>query len=455
MALKLKLKASKLIEALDIVKTVKPRSLTAQQDSSAYLFKVDTNKSADPNKDGKPWCWIYSRGEQQVARAEFQLEELEGEGLFTIPSHHIDMWSMVPEDEITFESSTETKADGNAFIVKGSSSSGMKHEHSSYDPRLIATCDKDFQSAVEGAKDTPAGKYTWLPGILKEALGEANPFLPSADKKDSGGEHLNTVQIFDESNEAWAKGNGHMFCSDRTRAFYFQASDFEGKGLAVHSKFLGKLGEFLSKCSGPVKIYQSTNMSYAANDKDQIFGWVHDVKLHDRWRYVPPSRDKYVLLVPKVTILNAIEATSKVVDEKQDRVKLIYTHNNTAVPGAGHTLQFVANSSSSKFESFPVSAEDKDKETPSLAENFDCFVDLGHFKSLIGDAKGNQVELRVTIIAKDETHPKGGALLRTIDTFDIYGNGKLVSVSDKPEPGATTRETAYTCKVTRCMSSMV
>lgn len=437
----LKLKASNLIEALDIVSVVEPRSLTAQQNSSAFLFKCGTNA------DGKPWCSMYSRGEQQVARVEFPLEELEGEGLFTIPAHHIRMWTKVPDDVITFESTTETKADGQAFIVNGRSTSGMKHDHSTYDPRLIATCDKDFEAAKA------AGEQTYLPGILREALAEARPFLPGGDKKDVAGDHLNTVQIFDQSNPDWAKGDGHMFCSDSTRAFYFQSSDFEGKGLAIHSRFLGKLTEFLGKCSGPVKLYRSQNMAYASNDKGQIFGWVHETKTHSRFAYLSMARDKYVIIVPKVSILNAIDAAEMVVDAKADRVRLVYTHNNSAA-GGGHTLHFTATASSSKFESFPVTTDDK-KEEPSLEENFDCNVNLAHFKSLIQDAKGQQVELRVTIINKDESHPRGGALLRTIDNFEMYANGKLVTISDKPEPGTTSRETIYTCKVTRCMSSMV
>jgi hypothetical protein len=441
--MKLKMKAANLIDALDIVGVVEARSLTAQQNSSAYLFKCEV-------RGEEPWCSIYSRGSNQVARVEFKLEELDGPGdMFTIPTHHINMWKKVPDDDITFESSTETKTDGSAFVVKASSTSGMKHEHTSYDPRLIATLDKDFEDAKEAAKALPETSYQYYPGILKEALGEASPFLPKGDKKDVAGDHLNTVQIFDESNPEWAKGNGHMFCSDTTRAFYFQAADFESKGFTVHSSHIPKLTEFLGKCSGRVKIYRSEHMAYAVSGKGEVFGWVHQVKTHDRWRYVGLSRDKYVILIPKVTLLNAIDAT---VESHVDRVKLVYTHNNGAA-GGGHTIHFTAAASSNKFESFPVQTFDKEGE-PSLEENFEFFVNLDHFKSLFSDAKAQRIELRVTIINKDDSHPKGGALFRTIDEFQMFSNGKLFSISDKPEPGTTSKETAYPCKVTRCMSSM-
>ncbi len=106
--MQLKFQAAKLIEALDFVSIVEPRALTAQQNSAAFLFNCKTDDA------GKPVCHVYSRGKEQVSRATFPLIELEGEGLFTMPSKHVDIIRKVPDDEITLESRTQTKTDGEA-----------------------------------------------------------------------------------------------------------------------------------------------------------------------------------------------------------------------------------------------------------------------------------------------------------------------------------------------------
>ncbi len=444
--MQLKFKAAKLIEAVDFISTVEPRALTAQQNSGAYLFNCKT-------VEGKPYCYVYSRSENQVARAGFDLDEMEGEGQFTLPHKHVAMIKKVPDDDIVLESTSENKTDGEAFVVTVRSSSGTKYDHTTVDPRLIAPCDKEFSTAKEASKEaaTAAGKsvdgVAYPVGVLREALGFARPFLPPPDKKDNVPEHFNTIQIFDQSNTEWAKGDGTLFCSDASRAFYFESEDFKDKGFTIHLKHVQKLVDFLGKCQQGVKFIHGANMTFAINtdkdgaDRDQIFGWNHQTKTHTRYAYYSLGRDKYVLIVPKSTLLNSLDQAEILIDQKTDRVKLVYTHNNTGA--GGHTVHFASSESAGRIETFPVPTKDKDGE-PSLPEDFDCFVNLGHFKSLIQDCTGNEVELRLSPIEKTESRPRGGAMLRTIDNIKFDANYKIAT-GDTP--------VKFQCKVTRFMPS--
>jgi hypothetical protein len=457
MNMQLKFKASKLIEALDFVSIVDPRALTAQQNSAAYLF----NCSRD--KDGNPVCRIYSRGPDQVARAGFELDELDGEGLFTMPSTHVSMLREIPDDTVTIEARTENKTDGEAFVVAVRSTSGTKYEHTTYDPRLISPCDKDFEAAL---KSTPV---EYNVGVLREALNMAKPFLPGTDKKGDVAEHFNTIQIFDQSNPDWAKGDGNLFCSDASRAFYFEFDDFKNKGFTIHMRHVGKLADFLGKCEG-VRIYHGPNqLNFAVNvvtvktkdaegkeqtemvNGDQIFCWNANIKTHTRYAYYALTRDKYVIIAPKSTLLKALKQAQILIDQKQDRVKLYYTHKNDQT--GGHTIHFGTSESAGKIESFLVTTDDKKDGAgnviePSLEEDFDCYVNLDNFRSIIQDAIGNLVELRISPIQKDDVR-RGGAMLRTIDEIPFDAAGKIVSMGDG---SGTVR---FKCKVTRFMPSTI
>jgi len=450
--MKITFKASNLLEALSFVGTVEPRALTAQQHSAAYLFNC---KMAD----GKPYCHVFSRSDNQVARAGFELEELEGEGLFTLPSKHADLIREIPDDTVTMESKTEDKSDGEAYMLSIRSTSGTKYDHSTFNPRLVTPCDKEFDAAVKN------GSVTYNVGILREALSMASPFLPGADKKGDIGEHFNTIQIFDQSNPECAKGDGHLFCSDAARAFFFEAEEFKNKGFSIHQKHVGKLTEFLGKCDG-VRIYRGTSQSFAVNVKtekvkdaegketgevreiesDQLFAWNHDTKAHTRFAYYSLARDKYVIIAPKSTLLKALNQAKILIDQKMDKVKLVYTHQNTAF-GGGHSLHFGSNESAGKVESFFVPTDDSKREDDRTTDekDFECFVNLDHFKSIIDRAIGNQVELRISPIVKDDVR-RGGAMIRTIDDVPFDANGKVAS-------GET--PVRFKCKVTRFMPSML
>jgi hypothetical protein len=436
MTMQLKFQAAKLIEALDFVKIVDPRGLTAQQNSAAFLFNCGTDK------EGKPVCHIYSRGKEQVARATFPLTELDGEGLFTMPNNHIEMVRLIPDDEVTITSRTEMKPDGEAYVVSLASSSGSKYQHTTFDPRLIAPCDRDFEAAAK----SPSVSYDV--GLLHYALSMGENFLPGPDKKDSVGEQFHTIQIFDDSNPDWAKGDGSVFCSDASRAFFFECADLKGKGFSIHGDHVGKLQAFLSKCEG-VKIYRgdmffAVNTDKEGNEKPQIFGWNPRVKTHTRYAYYSPGRDKYVLAIPKASLLNALKQAEILIDQKQERVKIIYKH-------AARTIQFGSSESAGTVESFPVTTHDKDGDPTTQEEDFECSVSLKSFRSIISDAVGHHIELRISPIPKDDSRPRGGAMIRTIDDVKLDANGKVVVLSEKGEASGTPK---FQCKVTRFMPSM-
>jgi hypothetical protein len=439
--------AAAMIAALDFVQSVEPRALSNQAKSEAYLFKCTRDQA------GKPVCTVYSRSKDQVARAIFPLNELDGEGVFTLPKTHVEVIRHVPDDTVTLNSHTETKSDGEVPYVTIRSSSGTKYEHSTFNPALVTPCDKEYEAA---AQTTPVD---YPLGILREALRMASPFLPG-DKKDNVAEHFNTVQIFDQSNPDLAKGDGNLFCADGTRAFFFESEEFKNKGFTVHSHHLATLQAFLSKCEG-VRMYHHKNLSYAVNlvavpdpadekktvlVEKELFCWSNNVKTHSRFFYYAPTRDKFILIAPKSTLLNSLDQASVLIDEKRERIKLVYQFENKDMGGSA-TLHFGSSESAGKIDSFPVPTVDK-KDEPSLKENFEYFVTLKSFRTLIDGATGQEIELRFNPLPKDDAHPRGGAMLRTIDTLHFDSAGKLI---DAKSTSGTPR---YTCKVTRFMPSV-
>lgn len=456
--MQLTFKASSLIEALDYVSIVEPRALSPQQSSTAFLF----NCSRDRN--GEPICRIYSRSDNQVARAAFPLIELEGEGLFTVPSKHIALIKSVPDDTVTINY-TETKEDGEGWRVTLHSTSGTKYDHTTYNPKLLAPCEKDYDAAVTAYKEGGKEPQKFNVGVLREALAKAKSFLPGPDRRGDVPEHFNTIQLFDQSNPEWAKGDGVLFCSDHTRAFFFEFEheEFKNQGFTVHARHVGKLVEFFGKCD-KIHIYRGQNLSFAVNvitqkvkgadgkdqdvdvEGDQLFAWNHDLKTHSRYMYYGLNRDKYVIMAPKATLLSSLNQAEILIDQKQDRVKLYYTakHDRTQ----GHTLHFGTSESAGNVESFTVTTTDKPN-SPEVSpdENFSCFVNLTAFKSIIQEAGGHEIELRISPIPPgDPRAPKGGAMLRTLEVARFTPAGKLITSS---EDGAA----KYTCKVTRFMPS--
>ena len=164
MQIRFKTQASELNAALAIVGTVTPRPITPQG-GSGYLFVVRGDR-----------CYLYSRDTLRVARADFPIEPIEGEGAFIYPAENIGLLDRAGDGEITFTATV----DGENNKVAFQATSGAKDSRSTYDPRLMSTCDKDVEAATN-EKEFPVG-------ILKEAIRQAKPFLAEESDKNAPGQ---------------------------------------------------------------------------------------------------------------------------------------------------------------------------------------------------------------------------------------------------------------------------
>jgi len=414
MKMKFQVKAADLNAALDIVSIVPPRAITPQG-GSGYLFVV---------KDDV--CRVYSRDSLRVARADFTVTDVEGEGSFIYPADYVEGFRFLQDEVLTFEaiSSDDT------HVVKYTSRSGAESERSSYDPKLMADCDKEIEAAIN--------ERTFSVAFLREAISMGKPFL--ADQKDSkADDHYKAMQIFDDSNEAWSKGDGTLFAADGTQAFYFYCDAFKGKSLGLHSLHLPCMTSFLSKCEAEVTIKTGQNMTFAIDSKGRILGWAHHTKAPQKYSYYALKNDKYVFDIPVRPIVNALKYTATELDAKRDKIRLNFS-------AANNELSFNVVEGNVKAKSFPVPIVPKDG---SESKDFSFAVNLYRMIDLIDGAKGDRLELRFTILPADERRPKDQAMIRTIDEFLLNNEGKVIGGSGvETQPENTTR-----CRVTRFMPS--
>lgn len=408
--MKFQAKAADLNAALDIVEIVKPRPITPQG-GSGYLFVVRGET-----------CYVYSRDSLRVARADFPVTDVEGEGAFIYPADYVGGFRFLQDEVLTFEA----VSDGDLHTVRYTSLGGAASERTSYDPKLMVGCDRDVDAATDGR--------TFHVAILREAIGLAKPFLASP-QDNKAEDQYKALQVFDDSNEAWSRGDGTLFAANNPQALYFYCDAFKGKLLGLHSQHLPAVTAFLGKCEGDVTIKKGTNMTFAINEKGDILGWTHHAKSHQRYGYYSLKSDKFVIDVPVRAVVNALRYTKTELDAKRDKIRVNYTANT-------NELSFNVVEGNAKAKSFPVPVQPKDG---SEADNFTFAVNIDHFLALFDGAKGDRLELRVTILPVDERRAKEQAMVRTLDEFLIDASGKVIGgsgVENQPE-------NAYRCRVTR------
>ncbi len=416
MQIKFKVKTAELTSALDTVSIVSPRPVVPNKNETAgFLFMVRGEK-----------CYVYSRDALQAVRADFPIYDVEGEGAFIYPAQHASAFKALGE-EIEFE----VVNDGDTHTVKYKG--GSSAERTSLDPALLSTCDKDLDSAPEG--------QTFSVALLREALGLAKPFIAKADDQRTD-EQWKMTQIFDSTQEATAKGNGHLYASDSKQAFYFYCEAFKDKGFAIHGKHLGVLGSFLAKCEGTVTVRKGANMMFVIDAAGRVLGWAHQTKSFSKFIYYPLKADQIVLVVPVETVLRALSYIKAELPAKTDWIKVNFDAKNA-------TLMFSASDDKCKASSFPVvvgvqqNTDDRD---------FSYGVSLGNFRNLFDGVKGKQVELRASIQAPGPNRPKEIAMFRTIDNFWLDSMGKNVAGSGANKDELP--EGAVQCIATRFMPSM-
>ena len=412
--MKFQAKAADLNAALDVVSLVPPRPITPQG-GSGYLFVVRGQV-----------CYVYSRDSLRVARAQFPLENVEGEGAFIYPADYVQGFRFLQDEVLAFEA----ESNGDVHTVKYTSRSGASSERTSYDPRLMASCDKDIEAATL--------ERTFPVGILREAISLSKSFL--AKPQDTRAEEqYKALQVFDASNEAWAKGDGTLFAATGTQAFYFFCEAFKGKGLNIHGQHLPVVSSFLAQCGSEVTIRTGQNMTFAMDGPGRVLGWAHHSKVHQKYAYYALKNDKVVFDVPVRALVNALKYTGTELGAKRDKIRLTFS-------AASSELVFTVIEGNAKATSFPVPVAVKEG---SETKDFSFGVNLHHLLDLLEGAKGDRLEMRVLLMPADERRPKDTAMLRTIDEFLIDTDGKVLGgrgVDTQPE-------NTFQCRVTRYMPS--
>lgn len=413
MQIKFKTNAAALQEALAIVGIVSPRPITPQG-GSGYLFVVRDNR-----------CYLYSRDATRVARADIAVEEVEGTGAFIYPAEYVGLLGRAGDGDIEFTATSE----GEVHRVSFQSSSGAKDSRTTYDPRLLAPCDKDFEAAT--------GERAFPVGVLKEALRQAKPFILEADKKMENQEHLKSVQVYDGTKPEWASGNGVLYAANGTTAIYFQSDAFTDKGLAIHGQHLSAVTSFLGRASGEVTMRRGTNMTFAVDSKGRVLGWTHHEKMHGRFHYYGLHSDAFVYDVPVSAFLSALKYMQSGLG-KRDKIKVAFSHADSSV-------SFSALESNAETASFPVPVIPHEG---SKESNVEFFANINHIMAMVADAKGDRLMFRIAVLPKNEQRPKETYMLRTMDSFLMDADGKVVPGSAESKP-----EGAYQCQVTRFVPS--
>ena len=394
--------------------TVPPKQITPQG-ASGYLFVVRGER-----------CFLYSRDSLRVARADFPIEPIEGEGAFIYPSDHIKLLKLAGDGDITFTATVDTATD--TFKVAFQASSGAKDNRSTYNPQLMTPCDKEVEAATS--------EKVFPVGLLREALRQARPFMIEDSK--NGEEHFKTAQIFDASKPEWAKGDGTLYAATGSTAFYFQSEAFLDKGLAIHGQHLPFLTDFFGQCDGNVTIRQGPNMTFAIDGRGCVLGWTHHEKTHGKYVYYSLSNETFVFDVPVAAALSALRYMQAGLAENKDKIRVQYSV-------ASPQLTFWSTDAAAETNSFPVPVL---AHAESKAEDLQFFVNINHFIHILADAKGDRVMMRIAVMTKNDKRPKDTAMVRTIDSFLMDKDGKIVAGSEESKP-----EGAFACRVTRFVPS--
>lgn len=407
--MKFRVNAEDLNAALEVVTIVTPRALTPAG-GTGYLFVVRADK-----------CSLYSRDSLHVAKAEFPITDVEGDGSFVYPAEYMAAFRLI-KGPITFTA----VSDNETFTITYEADSGETAEHTGLDPRLIPTCDKDFDEASD--------ERTFPAGLLREAITQSSEFVAEG-KNTRVEDHFKTIQIFDDSNPAWAKGNGHLFAANGVQAYFFYSEAFEGKAFSVHGQHLALLTAFLAKAGGDVTVKTGSNFMFMVSE-GRVFGWAKHQKGHQKFAYYKIEADKVILAADKDMLLRALRHTRAELSAKRDKIRVTFSQQEG-------TLRFEVAEATGKAKSILVPVKVVSQEGNDLTVG----VNIDHFITTIKDMKGSQVELRVAFFAATG-NAKEGAVFRTIEEFYADANGKpLISAPGvKPEGG-------FLCRVTRFMPS--
>jgi hypothetical protein len=416
--MKIRMTLASLNEALSFASTVKPANKEGQ---SAYLFTIS---------DGR--CYIHSQDAQDYVRTEVPILDVENtnDGAFVYPADRVEALKYL-DGWIEIESGE----DSGRYWTNYRTESGAKANRSTFNPRVFNTMD--------AAMSESASEHMFPTILLKEGIAVTSSYMsqnpPEADSP------LATLQIFDESNPEWAKGDGTMFAADGHKACYFHSPALKGKGLSVHSKHVSHLASFLAKCQSQVKVKVGKTMTFVIDQivgtdgvvrEGAVFGWVHHSKMHQRYKYQPSKFDKFRLMVQRDYVLKTLRyIKSEMKDAKRDKIRVVYQKPD---------LKFLGSVNKEITESPIVGCEVLPLDNGVVSgDEFAANVDVKALIGLFEASRDHNVELRVAFMEDGKK-----AFFRTVGNVLLGDSGKsYTSAADAQEP-------VYECLVTHFTTSM-
>jgi hypothetical protein len=423
MEIKFTVDAEELNKALNVVSIVTPLPVTADR-GAGFLFSVRPSEQR---------CYIYSRDSKNVTRSSFPISDIEGEGAFIYPAQYIEGFKYV-EGAITM---TAYEKEG-AFKVKYVRASGKEgSDRNAFDPRMMQTFEKELQKA-ESTKSRTFNIKT-----LQRALSASKPFIGS----DKAEERYKSVQIFgtppelapNEKTNGLDKANGNMFASNGVTAFYFHCETFMDNDLTVSGAHLSPLESFISKSSGELSVYDTDNLTYAKNDKGDVFGWTKNSEKYTKFAYYVKN-EALVLQLDRDKVLHELQYIRAELERSRDKIRFHFS-------AADESIHFSIADENSVTSSLPVSAH-KTVASPGKDITANCNVD--NLITLFQSAIGTPVEFRVMILEADAKRAKTSYMFRTIDTFRVHNEtGDVVGVDLDTLGEDNVQEGLSLCQVTR------
>jgi hypothetical protein len=406
--------------ALAAVSVVKPATIDALA-LSGYLLvaKGDT-------------CSIYSESSQQKARASFTIKGLsDGEVVsFVLPLKNAAPLSCL-DGSITFTSSSLGE-----FHLSYTTDGGAIQRFSTFDPRTLQSLDSDLDSAKQVC--------TFNAAIFREMLGLAKPYL--ADQSNLGvKESMKNIQIYDESRPEWAGGDQFMVASTGRRVIHLRCGEFQGKALTIPGTRVPLVLAFLAKSSGYVSLSTSESSTYLTNSSNTVVGWSDSSAELSKFKYFGLDQDSHILLASKSDLLKALQYVRKSLDPKEDRARLVYSHETPL-------LKIFSSENGTETVSPPVfvkalsSVDSLEGGAKSEKDDFSCVVSIDWLIDLVSPLKVDEVTLRLAPLRE------GQYLIRTVESFNLDSSGKVMSLCDlaADEPD---KETPCECQVLRAIAS--
>lgn len=437
MEIKFKADAAAINSALEVIKIIEPPALN-QEGESGFLFVVgkmnDKKEDNTPGpRDGQDLCWVYSTDGFRVARAEFNIREVEGEGPFIFPLGNIGGFAFAEgEVEIVAKSDNDKHTVQFSFLNEKGLAKTVK---ASLDPRLFTTSDKKFNDAVDS--------HRYKTAILRKALGMSKKFTAQEGSHTTKDEHK-VVNVYDPTFDKTGKGDGVLHAADGWRAFYFECDNFKGKGVQIHSDHMAIVEKFLAKVGPDVQLRTGKDMIFATSlERDRVLGWTKHAKPPVDFKYPPKSLDKVCLQVDKVRAVAQLKFIKSQMRKGSEKINVRYKASDDTITFS------TTDPGTDVATSLPIGVTRATPLDGDFKDGYDYDVTLDKFLELLEGSEASMIELRMwPWPAQPGQTGKPVAGFRTLDEYVMDGEGNTLGGSN-----AVPGENKYKCTVTRFMAS--